>query len=413
MPVYINPLLYQSQDIAVSDWITLLTLCLAPLIAHVLIGAPSPTYLSLSRPAWHERICHYNPTSILWRYGIIADRRIRARNWDRFDLAATNALFWTDRGWDGSEVMIQYSRSQCVQLPDGSRVALLSRDAIKTLIITVQGVQAIILLLGSQVDPSAPSFTILMAVDIIFFPMALFGLLRLCSCIWLTDEFSFASMEDVLMSSAQPLGCNTTSFELLAANPIMEEPQRFLSPTFWGSRVFRLLYTSIIFGLFALALVFAIPRSGNAFYTTTTLVVIIFYLMVIGMTAIMTAWYIGYKGATSTVLPCISSAWYKFYTGVVIGFGISVIVVACIETRKTPCGKFTSGPGIQADLLACLRGSFDKIEHRQVTDGPYNGTVDVGFQHFNNASYVMAHYEDKQQNAFNVTRMCFSNKFGI
>ncbi|KAL9564960.1 hypothetical protein ACKAV7_011412 [Fusarium commune] len=412
MTVFINSLLYQSQEIAASDWITLLTLCLAPLIAHVLIGAPSPTYLSLSRPPWHERICHYNPTSILWRYGAITDRRIRAKNWDRFDLAASNALFWTDQGWDGSEEMIAYSRPRCVQLPDGDRVTLLSRDAIKTLIITVQGMQAIILLLGSQIDPSAPSFTLLMAVDIIFFPIALFGLLRLCSCLWLTDEFSFASMEDIPAGSPQPIGCSTTSFELLAANPATIEPQRFHNSGFWGSRTFRCTYVLVLLALLGLALSFMVPR-GDTFYTMTTFVVIIFYLGVIGMTALITAWYMGIKGAKSTVLPCISSTWYKFYTGVLLGFGIAVIVIACIETRKTPCGKFTSGPGIQADLLACLRGKFDKIENHDIVDGPYNGTVSYGFQRPNNASYVVAHYEDDQQNVFNFTRMCFSSMFGI
>ncbi|KAF5534453.1 hypothetical protein FNAPI_12368 [Fusarium napiforme] len=145
----------------------------------------------------------------------------------------------------------------------------------------------------------------------------------------------------------------------------------------------------------------------------TTFVVIIFYLGVIGMTALITTWYMGIKGAKSTVLPCISSAWYKFYTGVLLGFGITVIVIACIETRKTPCGKFTSGPGIQADLLACLRGKFDKTEHHDIVDVPYNGTISYGFQRPNNASYVVAHYEDDQQNGFNFTRMCFSSMFGI
>ncbi|KAF5611755.1 hypothetical protein F25303_14462 [Fusarium sp. NRRL 25303] len=412
MTVFINPLLYQSQEIAVSDWITLLTLCLAPLIAHVLIGAPSPTYLSLSRPPWHERICHYNPTSILWRYGAITDRRIRAKNWDRFDLAASNALFWSDQGWDGSEEMIAYSRPRCVQLPDGDRVTLLSRDAIKTLIVTVQGIQAIVLLLGSQIDPSAPSFTLLMAVDIIFFPMALFGLLRLCSCLWLTDEFSFASMEDIPAGSPQPMVCSTTSFEILAANPTTIEPQRFRNSVFWGSRTFRCTYALVLLALLGLALSFMVPQ-GNTFYTTTTFVVIIFYLGVIGMTALITTWYMVIKGAKSTVLPCISSTWYKFYTGVLLGFGIAVIVIACIETRKTPCGKFTSGPGIQADLLACLRGKFDKTEHHDIVDGPYNGTISYGFQRPNNATYVVAHYEDDQQNVFNFTRMCFSSMFGI
>ncbi|KAG8670616.1 hypothetical protein FPOAC2_09989 [Fusarium poae] len=413
MALFIHPLVFQSQDITISDWISVLTLCLAPLIAHVLIGAPSPTYLSLSRPPWHERLCHYNPTSILWRYAMVTDRRIRAKNWDRIDLAATNALFWTDEGWDGSEEIIQYSRPRCVQLPDDDRVTFLSRDAFKTLIITVQGLQAIILLLGSQIDPAAPGFTVFMGVDIIFFPVALFGLLRLCSCIWLTDEFSFASMEDVPLGTPQMIDCSTASFELLTTNPSLSGPQRYHNTSFWGSRVFRTAYVVAQLALIALALSFIVTLGGSFFYTFTTFVVILFYLFVIGVSALITIWYIGVKSSRSTVLPCISSVWYKFYTGLMLGFGIALIVIACIETRKTPCGKFTSGTGWQADAMACMGNAFDKTETRAVVDGPYNGTAWYGFMHAKNSSFVQAEYVDEHNHSFNFTRMCFSSMYGI
>ncbi|KAL4728067.1 hypothetical protein ACLX1H_004783 [Fusarium chlamydosporum] len=413
MTVFIQPLTYQSQNIAISDWIGLLTLCLAPLIAHVLIGAPSPTYLSLTRPPWHERICHYNPTSILWRYAMVADRRIRAKNWDRIDLAATNALFWTDQGWDGTEEIIQYSRPRCVQLPDDDRVTFLSRDAFKTLIITVQGLQAIILLLGSQIATGAPGFTLFMGVDIIFFPVALFGLLRLCSCVWLTDEFSFASMEDIPLGTPQMIECSTASFELLTTNPSLSGPQRYHSPSFWISRVFRIVYLTALLALLALALSFIVTLTGSTVYTFTTFIVIIFYLYAIGMTAIISLWYLGLKGSKSTVIPCISSIWYKFYTGVLFGFGLALVIIACIETRKTPCGKFTSGTGWQADAMACMGDWFDKAETRAMVDGPYNGTAYYGFMHEKNASFVQAHYTDKHNHSFNFTKMCFSSMYGI
>ncbi|KAH7251308.1 hypothetical protein BKA59DRAFT_500083 [Fusarium tricinctum] len=415
MVVIIHPLLYQSQDIAVADWFTLFTLCLAPLIAHVLIGAPSPTYLSLSRPAWHDRICHYNPTSILWRYALVADRRIRARNWDKFDFAATNALFWTDHGWDGTEDIIKYSRPRCVQLPDSNMVTLLSRDTIKTLIITIQGLQAIILLLGSQIDPAAPRFTIFMAVDIIFFPMALFGLLRLCSSLWLTDEFAFASIEDIPAGTPLAMGCSTTSFELLAGNPSIPEPQRFRHPKAWASTAFRLAYVLVLLALLCLALSFIVPQSSAyvIVYTMTTFVVVLFFITILGFSVIIFIWFMGFKRNTSTVIPCISSIWYKLYTIALTCFGIAVIVIACIETRKTPCGKFTSGSVISGDVLACMSTGFDKTETRQTVDGPYNGTTLYRFSHVNNASFVVARYEDDQQNTFNVTRMCFSNIWGI
>ncbi|KAH7148131.1 hypothetical protein DER46DRAFT_672220 [Fusarium sp. MPI-SDFR-AT-0072] len=354
----IEPLAHNSHDITLSDWMSLLTLCLAPLIAHVLVGAPSPTYLTLGRPVWHERICHYNPTSILWRYAIIADRRIRARNWDRIDLAATNALFWTEKGWNGSEEIIKYSRSQCIQLPDNDRVSLLSRDTTKSLIVTIQGLQALVLLLGCQLNWNGPKFTPWMAVDMIFFPIALFGLLRLCSCLWLTDEFSFASLEDVHISPPpRSNSYSTASFELLAIDPLTPEPQRFQRPSYWASRLFRLTYLSLLLALLVLSISFLIPFNHIYFkdtsFTMTSFLVDLFYISFLTATAVIYTWYLSLKQATSTVIPCISSPWYKIYTAVVIGFGITIIIIASIETRTTWCGKFTSAPPSYGDTDFC------------------------------------------------------------
>jgi hypothetical protein len=75
-------LTYQSQGIAFTQWIELFTVCLAPLIAHVAAGAPTPTVLKKLRstsPHWTSRLTHFNPISIIWRYNAIADRRVRAR----------------------------------------------------------------------------------------------------------------------------------------------------------------------------------------------------------------------------------------------------------------------------------------------------------------------------------------------
>src|SRR4051794_38615786 len=98
---------YQSAGISLTQWIELFTLCLAPLIAHVAGGAPSPTILRprTEAPHWTARLPHFNPISIIWRYYAIADRRARARKWCEQDMAACSAVFWDGerRRWDGSE----------------------------------------------------------------------------------------------------------------------------------------------------------------------------------------------------------------------------------------------------------------------------------------------------------------------
>jgi hypothetical protein len=61
----IDPLQYNSSCITFTEWVSLFTLCLAPLTAHIISGAPSVPYLSHTRPKWYDHLCHYNPTSPL------------------------------------------------------------------------------------------------------------------------------------------------------------------------------------------------------------------------------------------------------------------------------------------------------------------------------------------------------------
>jgi hypothetical protein len=47
---------HQSQSLNADDWFTLATLCLAPLIAHIIAGVPSPTYLKISFRAFTKEL---------------------------------------------------------------------------------------------------------------------------------------------------------------------------------------------------------------------------------------------------------------------------------------------------------------------------------------------------------------------
>jgi hypothetical protein len=95
------------------------------------------------------------------------------------DMAATNALFWTLKGWDGSEDMVTWAAPHCSHYPESPRVEVLSFTMLKTLIITLQGVAAVYSLVGALVG--SDTFMVEMSVDLIFFPLAILGLLRLCA----------------------------------------------------------------------------------------------------------------------------------------------------------------------------------------------------------------------------------------
>lgn len=360
---------YQSQGILFADWISLLTLCLAPLIAHIVSGAPRPVYLSQIRPRWHDRICIHNPTTILWRYFAIADRRIRAKAWGPADMAASNAYFWTTRGWDGSEEMVDRSRAHCVKLPDHARTELVSETSAKSVIVTFQGVQALYTMTSGI---ASKTFAGTIAIDTIFFPLAVFGLLRVWATFWLTEDYSYAAENDgfALMTTgsskidlstsgstsqleAQPMA----SIGLLGMRTSTSAPERrFHSTNSWRGWVFRILYILPIFGLWVLCVIYLLPFSNNDSFTTTTLLLVAFYLFFLSASLVIYTFYFVRGRSSSTIIPCMTSLWYKIYTAILMLFLLVLIVVAALESRRTSCGRYTTWPlGWDIDSSLCTK----------------------------------------------------------
>ncbi|RFU31610.1 hypothetical protein B7463_g4748, partial [Scytalidium lignicola] len=293
-------------------------------------------------------------------------------------MAATNALFWTERGWDGSEAMVDKSLPHCVYLPEHTRITLFSREMIKTIIVTLQGIQAIILLTGFLSTSSTNTFNPFMAVDIIFFPLACIGLLRLCSSFWLSDDFAY-SADNVPQLTG--LGGRRLSLDSLLDCPSSALPSRFRKTSFWPSRLFRIIFYLPILGICVMAILFMF--NGGEF-TATVFVAVVFYILWLTATGVIFSYYFVRGHTTTTVIPCITSAWYKVYTGIIMGLAVVLIIISCIETRVTPCGKYTSGPGIDADIIACLMTS-------PVVLGPgpdflFFGLVAHNFEEFGNGS---------------------------
>ncbi|KAI1385461.1 uncharacterized protein F4822DRAFT_345042 [Hypoxylon trugodes] len=356
------PLAYQSRGIGFEEWISLLTLCLAPLIAHVASGAPCPSYISKDRPRWHDQICHFNPTSILFRYAAISDRRIRALKWDNYTMAATNALFWTGKGWDGSEEMLSRGFAHCAHMPEHSRVKLLSWEMAKTVIITLQGAQPfyclVCILIGSM-DVNTN-----MAMDGIFPSLAILGLLRLCAAMWLTGDFVYTTYPSSQSRPMTPTRSATIersteykgSFDsLLDPEFFMPAPPeyRFHPPSYWPSRVFRAAFLIVILALAVLCTMFLVPWSKATMYTTTSLMVGMMNIIYLAA-SILSYGYYSFRGTSSTIIPCISSLWYKIYTIFLMTFMIALVIISAIETRETPCGKYTSLPGEVGDIATCV-----------------------------------------------------------
>lgn len=369
------PFTYQASGILFADWISLTTLCLAPLIVHIVSGAPSPVYLSTPRPHWHERLGHYNPTSILWRYFSILDRRVRSRAWNAPDMAASNALFWTSRGWDGSEDMMRKSRRFCSRIPSSSHVAWVSKSSAETLATVLQGLQAIWQLVGGL---NGGGYTFTIALGTVLGPLAILGLLRLPVAVWISDDYSYVDIDadenvgvdsdpDVYIQEGYSLTSTPTTPKLQTAptsqslfsvgllQPSSIQVSDQLHPTHsWRGRTIRILFLSPLIALFVLALLYLIPyNSPNSFFTLTQFLVALFYMTFLACSIPIYTFYFLTHNSTSTIIPCITSLWYKIYTFFLIICMLILILIAGLETRRTPCGIYTTTPSGMFDMVVC------------------------------------------------------------
>lgn len=374
---------YQSQNIRLTEWISLLTLCLAPFIAHIIGGVPTPIYLSQHRPRWHDLLGHFNPTSILWRYFVITDRRLRAKKWNPADMAASCALFWTSDGWDGSEEMMVRSRAFCTRVPSLGRIRFASISAATTLIVTIQGVQSVYSPAQGFFD-GGYSFQI--SFESVFLSIAFLGLMRLPAALWLTEDFSYSDIDTIRRVEDEPgervelerMDSKPDSFRslasvgLLAINDERLPWERRASPS--GFHPSNSGCSLLIRGLFVIPVVVAVggaiglaaqsqPGYGM-FFTGTHIALISFYLMLsTGVIAILSYYF--WTGQTrTTVLPCVCSMWYKVYTAVMAVLMLAVLVIAGLETRRSPCGIYTTMRPYY-DQFGCARNSCREAVSRK------------------------------------------------
>lgn len=81
-------------------------------------------------------------------------------------------------------------------------------------------------------------------------------------------------------------------------------------------------------------------------YITATLFILnITYLIFLSVTLFTYAYYFIRGRSATTVIPCIFSLWYFIYTLILFAMMLLLVIVAAIETRKTPCGMYTTWPG--------------------------------------------------------------------
>jgi hypothetical protein len=358
---------YQSQHILFQDWCVYITLCFAPLIAHVVGGVSSrvvvPAYAK--EPSWTACLPHYNPISIVWRWYAIADRRLRARDWDAADMAACNAIFWDAEKarWDGSEDIMLRSRAWITKVCGRAYVPLLSTSSLTTGVLALQGVQASFVIFALR----RPDFG--EGLQCVFLPLAFLGLLRLPAALWLSGDYGY--LDAVRTESGETSTANmddagnpgTTKLATAIATPssttlpnlsghTTADKWRLHSTRTSIAILYRIWWFLSITGIFAAGAVSACrqiwghPPSFH-YISLSHLLMSTTYLILSTSALLITSTYVLRGRTKSTLIPCINATWYKAFTVVLAPIGLAVIIVAALETRQLANGETSTLPEFQ------------------------------------------------------------------
>jgi hypothetical protein len=369
----------QSQLNDINQWFTMFTLCLAPLVSHLALGLPRTVVMSPDSaddgsapiseslfPPWTERITLFNPITLVWRYYSIAYFRLRTPSWDAADLAAANAAFWDTktRRWDGTDRTLSLSRRYLTSPPESSHVKFLSGSTLATIVLALQGVQAVFFLVGNVVSTfiGFPD-----GLPTTFLPIGLLGLLRLPAAAWVSNEwgYTFPKKRNEL---GYKIGELRKEYTALRTSEVMrEDPEecqsqlnkerRLLDTRSWKCLAYRAWWILSISGLMALAIrdITAMfnPYTRNQPLSVSDLLYLILYLELCTGFLLITPALVLQRDHASTIIPCIQSLWYKLYTGLMMLTALAAVIVASLETVQLPDGSFTTMPPLVCHGDSC------------------------------------------------------------
>ncbi len=353
MPIQFH---FQSQTIPAYEWLELITLCLTPYATHILVGLAPSVVTSLPPPPWHKWINLYNPTTILWRYLMVADRRVRCRAgyWTPAMMAVTNAIFWTGRGWDGSEAAVRKYQRWLVRTPTKSTVELLSAPMVAVVVVIGQGGLA----LYQAIAIAAQGRLMFDGLASVFLPLSIVSLFRLLPARWLAVDFAFRNAGDhdgdgiPLQDLDHPfVFAEDNVGDGADADPFAAA--QFESQVSYAAVLLRFTFMLLILLLFVAQVFHIMDWFHNAFSVASVSEHLLYHMLTTVTLVVFTTYLVRGEGNT-TVLPCVNSPWYTCYTIFWYLFGLYVIILNCLETRRTSCGIYTTlAPSAGQDSVIC------------------------------------------------------------
>jgi hypothetical protein len=258
-------------------------------------------------------------------------------------MAATNAVFWNRKRWDGSLKIMNRKKYLAMKFPPSNRVSLASVSVLQTLIISLQGIQAvytiIIHAMCKEVVPGHP-------ISHVIFPLAIIGLLRLPAALWLTNEYGFPLEEGL-----DPQGDDGGGVELSSLLQQEQRPssvddllnEQFYPRNSWRGIAIRIRFFGALLLLTAAGIsAVAVHWGLDAKVAISSMLTAVYYLSFLICTIFTFSIYIWTKESNTMVIPCIESPVYKAYIYGLILLSIVYIVATALETRRTACGLYTT-----------------------------------------------------------------------
>lgn len=233
---------------------------------------------------------------------------------------------------------------------------------------------------------STGTYTVMDCVNGLFIPIGILGALRLCAAPWLSDDFLFRKPDIFKLNNVSPFENHAPkdsrrwsidslideySPEAMARNhPDITTPR---AERMWASRLFRAFYLLPIMGCFVIDFLFITPWVGTfgwvGIWTTTSWTLGLYYLAHLLPTLAIFTFYLSRGPIQSTMIPCISSWWYKIYSMFIVAFTVVLIIIASIETNETVCGKYTSLDPKYGD--PCATGDLVVFHFNSGSTGPF------------------------------------------
>jgi hypothetical protein len=188
-------------------------------------------------------------------------------------------------------------RGKATKRPSYHRVSVFSTSAVGTLVITLQGIQAIYELIANATGSVYPSGH---PISMVFFPLAILGLARLPAAPWLTAEYGYHQHKE-----SEPLG-EVYSEPLLTLPPHIDTnptaavsngpSNQFYPQSSWRGILTRAIVMGVLLALIVLILCFfALDFKPDTRISLTAFVSLLFYLFFLVCTLAIVAPFIWRK----------------------------------------------------------------------------------------------------------------------